>query len=424
MLGDDLVGAVEGALGVRVVVAPDHGGHAGDVPGLDRHRVIGELDVELPPHVVGRLERVGPLVVDVEQAAHGRLLVGRLVVLPEAEPPLRVLAGAAAPRLVHERHVRHQPAGAELDQGELQARVPLGNPAADEVGHDLRRAGGRGVPAAHGAAGHHVVGQLALAHVHRGHHALDRASGLGRVFLDHDPAGGDVEEDRQAVRLGAVPDRLVPARPVRLRRDFRDHDRLQAELDRPLDLGHRVGDVGQRDGRDRAHPVLVLKVRLGDPGVPRPRVGDGELVVVGEQHEQRQVGEVHGGVDALHVHVGQDVLRNPARRGAVVALELAVLGHRPAVEADGVQLPELGVAALDDRLLEGELLFPERAVAHVGREPGLEQVRRLDDVAVPRDEELFVLGHRQVSPSSQLPGYQIVGLPCINLVVTPGAGQR
>src|ERR1700733_1136423 len=97
VLGDGLVGAVEGALGVRVVVAPDHRGHPGDVPGLHRHRVVGELDVELPPDVVGRLERVGPLLVDVEQPAHGGLVEGRLAVLPEAEPPVRVLTGAAAP---------------------------------------------------------------------------------------------------------------------------------------------------------------------------------------------------------------------------------------------------------------------------------------------------------------------------------------
>src|ERR1700722_11338053 len=97
VLGDGLVGAVEGALGVRVVVAPDHRAHPGDVPGLHRHRVVGELDVELPPHVIGRPERVGPLLVDVEQPAHGRLVKGRLALLPEAEPPVRVLAGAAAP---------------------------------------------------------------------------------------------------------------------------------------------------------------------------------------------------------------------------------------------------------------------------------------------------------------------------------------
>jgi len=83
-----------------------------------------------------------------------------------------------------------------------------------------------------------------------------------------------------------------------------------------------------------------------------------------------------------------------------VSLELPVLRHRPAVEADGVQRPELGVTARDDRLLEGELLFPQRAIAHAGREPGLEQVRRLDDVAVAGDEELFVRGHRRASPLS------------------------
>src|ERR1700722_15019332 len=79
---------------------------------------------------------------------HGGLVEGRLALLPEAEPPVRVLTGAAAPRLVHERHVRDQPAGAELDQGERQPRVALGNTAADQVGHDLRRGAGGGVGAA------------------------------------------------------------------------------------------------------------------------------------------------------------------------------------------------------------------------------------------------------------------------------------
>ena len=82
--------------------------------------------------------------------------------------------------------------------------MALGNAAADQVGHDLRRAGGGGVAAAHRAAGHHVVGQLSLAHVHGGHHALDRASGPRRILLDHHPAGGDVNEDRQAEFLDDV----------------------------------------------------------------------------------------------------------------------------------------------------------------------------------------------------------------------------
>src|SRR3954452_20370949 len=57
LLRDELAAAPEGALGVRVVVAPHQGGEPGDVPAGDRHRVVLELHVELALDVVARHQR-------------------------------------------------------------------------------------------------------------------------------------------------------------------------------------------------------------------------------------------------------------------------------------------------------------------------------------------------------------------------------
>ena len=61
--GDELAAAPERPFGMGVVVAPDDGGHSGDVTGGDGHGVVLERHVELPSHVLAGLERIGPLLV-------------------------------------------------------------------------------------------------------------------------------------------------------------------------------------------------------------------------------------------------------------------------------------------------------------------------------------------------------------------------
>src|SRR5215469_1904559 len=130
VLGDALIAAAEGALSVRVVVAPHDRRQPGDVPGLDGHRVVSELHVDLALDVLAGHQRPRPFRVDSEQAAHVRLVVRRARVVPEAEPPVGVLADPGTPRPVDEADVRHQPPGTELDQIEVQAGEPLAGTAA------------------------------------------------------------------------------------------------------------------------------------------------------------------------------------------------------------------------------------------------------------------------------------------------------
>src|SRR5947208_5274288 len=126
---DQLLAAAERALGVRIVGPPNERGQASDVAAGDRHRVVLELDVELAPHVLARLERVRPLLVDVEHPRHLRLIVGGPALVPVAEPPVRVLADAGDPGLVHPAEERRQPVGVEFDETEVELGIPLRNTA-------------------------------------------------------------------------------------------------------------------------------------------------------------------------------------------------------------------------------------------------------------------------------------------------------
>ena len=156
-----------------------------------------------------------------------------------------------------------------------------------------------------------------------------------------------------------------------------------------LDLGDRVVDVGERDRRGRRDPVQVRREPLGDVVVVHTRVGHRQLVVVGVEPEQRQVGVHHRGVDAVEGEVLDDDL-GVTLRGAPAGL--AVARDRPSLEARRVQTPEHTRAVLDEGL-DLEVLFPDRAVAQVLGKAGAEQVGRLEDVAVGRDDEAVAVGH-------------------------------
>ena len=97
----------------------------------------------------------------------------------------------------------------------------------------------------------------------------------------------------------------------------------------------------------------------------------------------------HRGVDAVEGEVLEDDL-GVALRGAPAGL--AVARDRPSLEARRVQTPEDARAALDERL-DLEVLLPDRAVAQVLGKAGAEQVGRLEDVAVGRDDEAVAVGH-------------------------------
>src|SRR5262249_33219915 len=100
-LRDQLAAAAEGPFRVRVVVAPHDARDARQVPARHRHRVVLELHVELARHVLARLQRVWPLVVEAEQLRHRRLVRSGAAVVPVTEPPIGVLADAGDPALVH-----------------------------------------------------------------------------------------------------------------------------------------------------------------------------------------------------------------------------------------------------------------------------------------------------------------------------------
>jgi hypothetical protein len=66
-----------------------------------------------------------------------------------------------------------------------------------------------------------------------------------------------------------------------------------------------------------------------------------------------------------------------------------------------VQLPEDAGAALDQRL-DLEVLLPHAAVAQVLRQPGAEEIGRLEDVAVGGDDEVL-LRHAVRPPDATAP---------------------
>ena len=108
-------------------------------------------------------------------------------------------------------------------------------------------------------------------------------------------------------------------------------------------------------------------------------------MVVGVEPEQRQVRVHHLHVDAVEVHVFEDVLgvtfgHPPAG--------LAIPGDRPALVPRRVQLPEDAGAAFDERL-DLEVFFPDRAVPQVLRQARAEQVGGLEEVPVRGDDKVL-----------------------------------
>jgi hypothetical protein len=114
-------------------------------------------------------------------------------------------------------------------------------------------------------------------------------------------------------------------------------------------------------------------------------MGDGQLVVVGIEAEERQV-RVHDpdvdavGIEVLNDHFGITLGHPPAR--------LAVAGDRPALESGCVQPAELAGATLHERLYL-EVVLPDTPVAQVLRQAGDEEVGGLQDVPVGRDDKLL-----------------------------------
>jgi hypothetical protein len=114
-------------------------------------------------------------------------------------------------------------------------------------------------------------------------------------------------------------------------------------------------------------------------------VGDRQLVVVRVEAEEGQVRVHDPDVDAVRVEVLEDdlgITLGHAPTGLPVARD------GPALEAGRVQAAELGGAALHERL-DLEVVLPDAAVAQMLREPGDEEVGRLQDVPVGGDDKLL-----------------------------------
>jgi hypothetical protein len=208
--------------------------------------------------------------------------------------------------------------------------------------------------------------------------------GLGVVDLH--AAGLRVHEHVHAVCLRGRPHRIEVARVVRLRGHSRQQDAAEAGGRDTLDLRDGVVDVGDRHRSRGREPREVRCEPLDDVTVVDPSVRHRQLVIVGVQPEQRQVRVHHLDVDAVEVHVVEDELR--VAFGHPPA-GLAIAGDRPPLEPRAVQAPKDARAALDERL-DLEVLFPDRAIAQVRREAGDEQVGRLQDVPVCRDDEVLL----------------------------------
>ena len=273
--------------------------------------------------------------------------------------------------------------GVELDQREVQVGVALGHAAADELADDLL-----GDDGAVDGLGHHALGGRLLGHrlVDLGcvlHDDLER--GGGRV-VDLDAAGLRVDEHVHAVGLGGRPHGVEITRVIRLGRRGRQEDGAEAHGGGPLDLHHGVADVGEGNGGGGGQAGEIRPEALGDVVVVDAGVGDGELVVVGVQAEERQVRVHHTDVDTVEVevlddHLGVTLGHPPAG--------LAVARDRPSLEAGRVQPAEDARPSLDERL-DLEVVLPDPAVAQVLRQAGGEEVRGLQDVPVGGDDKLLL----------------------------------
>ena len=274
----------------------------------------------------------------------------------------------------------------ELDQREVQVGVALGDATADEVADDLL---GRDRPVdrlADHPPRRRLLGHGLVDLGRRLHHVLERR---GLRVVDLHATRLRVHEHLHAAGLRRGPHRVEVARVVRLRRRRRQEDGARARSGDALDLGNCVVDVGEGHGRGGCELREVRREPLDDVIVVDARVRQRELVVVGVEPEQRQVRVQNLGVDAVEVHVLEDVL------GISLGCPppgLAVAGDRPALESRRVQAPEDPGAALDKRL-DLEVLLPHRAVAEVLGQARDKQVRRLEEVAVAGDDEIL-RGHR------------------------------
>ena len=189
-----------------------------------------------------------------------------------------------------------------------------------------------------------------------------------------------------AVGLRRRPHRVEVPRVVGLGRRRRQEDGPEAAGGDPLDLGHRVVDVGERNGGGGDQTREVRREPLDDVVVVHAGVGDGQLVVVGVEAEERQVRMHDPDVDAVDVEVLEDhlgvALGHPAAR-------LAVAGDRPPLEPGRVQSPEDPGPALDQRL-DLEVVLPDPPVPQVLGQAGGEEVGGLEDVPVGGDDELVL----------------------------------
>ena len=259
--------------------------------------------MELPLHVLARLERVQPLLVDVEHPRHQRLVVGRPRVVPVTEPPVGVLADPGDPALVHRAHQRNEPVRVELDQPEVQLGVPLGHAAGDQLDDDLAR-----VDRVVDALRHHPLRREPAVHrpVQLLGHPHDRQQCRRLLLADLHTAGRAVEEDVHAVGARRGPDRLVVSGVVGLRRHRRQEDRPEPAGGDPFDLRDRFADNGDRNRRRGHDPSEVRGEPLDDVVVVGARVRHRQLVVVAVEREQRTVRVQQLRVDAVEVHVLDD----------------------------------------------------------------------------------------------------------------------
>ena len=246
----------------------------------------------------------------------------------------------------------------------------------------------------------------------------EHADGVGRrVRARHRSARrrADVQADDGA-GLGARGDERIPVAGVQRRQaealgQLGEGHRPEPTLDVAPDLvGRELGVEQPRElaGDDppgvAAGPLVeVPVVRRVDDGEREVGVAHAELVALaGEAGERRR--EVERRVDAVEVHVvdaGVDVPRAPAHLVEARRLEAQLVAWTAddRVQAHLVVAPVVVQPVLHAVVVD---LHPGGAIGEPARDAALEQVRRLDEVVVDRDERVVAGAARRFGEEGHL----------------------